>query len=226
MRALLLHTTDLLQTGTPVARPARPPTTRSLLLMVLLFGATYGAAMGTFGGNAHPRLLQMLFSAIKVPLLLLATFSLSLPSYFVLNTLLGLRNDVGDAIRALLATQAGLTIILCAFAPFTLFWYASFAGYEGAVFFNTLMFASASVAGQFLLRRLYRPLIARDLRHRALLRLWLLIYAFVGIQMGWLLRPFIGDPSLPTRFLREDPWGNAYVLTAQRIWQLFTHQMH
>jgi hypothetical protein len=157
---------------------------------------------------------------------LLATFSLSLPSYFVLNTLLGLRNDVGDAIRALLATQAGLTIILCAFAPFTLFWYASFAGYEGAVFFNTLMFACASVAGQFLLRRLYRPLIARDLRHRALLRLWLLIYAFVGIQMGWLLRPFIGDPSLPTRFLREDPWGNAYVLTAQRIWQLFAHQTH
>lgn len=226
MRALFLGANDMLLTGTPAARPARPPTIRSLLLMVILFGATYGAAMGTFGGQAHPRLLQMLFSAIKVPLLLLATFCLSLPSYFVLNTLLGLREDLGDAIRALLATQAGLTIVLCAFAPFTLFWYASFPDYEWALAFNMLMFAGASLTGQFLLRRLYHPLIAKNLRHRALLRLWLILYAFVGIQMGWLLRPFIGDPTLPTRFLREDPWGNAYVITASRIWELLTHQTH
>lgn len=226
MRALFFGANDLLLAGTPAARPTRPPSARSLLLMILLFGATYGAAMGTFGGHAHPRLLQMLFSAIKVPLLLLASFGLSLPSYFVLNALLGLREDVGDAIRALLATQACLTIVLCAFAPFTLFWYAGFPDYDQALGFNMLMFAGASITGQFLLRRLYRPLIAKNLRHRALLRLWLFIYAFVGIQMGWLLRPFIGDPTLPTRFLREDPWGNAYVLTAARIWELFVHPGH
>ena len=66
-------------------------------------------------------------------------------------------------------------------------------------------------SAQFLLRRFYQPLINRDKRHKTLLRAWIVIYAFVGIQMGWLLRPFVGDPGIPTRFFREDTWGNAYI---------------
>ena len=34
------------------------------------------------------------------------------PSFFVINTLLGLRDDFGRVVRALMATQAGLTVIL------------------------------------------------------------------------------------------------------------------
>ena len=29
-----------------------------------------------------------------------------------------------------------------------------------------------------------------------MLRAWMVIYVFVGIQMGWVLRPFIGNPRL------------------------------
>jgi hypothetical protein len=35
--------------------------------------------------------------------------------------------------------------------------------------------------------------------------------------MGWALRPFVGDPAQPTRFFREDAWGNAYVILAQKL---------
>ena len=49
--------------------------------------------MGTFGGLHGDRPLQLLYSALKVPLLLLVTFCLSLPSFFVLNTILGVRAD-------------------------------------------------------------------------------------------------------------------------------------
>jgi hypothetical protein len=44
-----------------------------------------------------------------------------------------------------------------------------------------------------------------------------LVYTFVGIQMGWILRPFVGDPSRPVAFFREDTWGNAYVILAQIV---------
>jgi hypothetical protein len=54
-------------------------------------------------------------------------------------------------------------------------------------------------------------LIARSKRHRTMLRVWLLIYAFVGIQMGWVLRPFIGHPDAPVQFFRYRAWGNAYI---------------
>ena len=68
-----------------------------------------------------------------------------------------------------------------------------------------------------LLRRHDRPLIARDPRHRRLLRGWIGLYAFVSIQMGWVLRPFVGDPAQPVRFVRADTWGNAYLKVFEMV---------
>ena|ERR1041384_1212368 len=178
---------------------------------IIAFGLLYGAAMGTFSGFWGERTLQVVYSAVKVPLLLLVTFFVALPSFFVLNTIMGLRQDFAYVMRALMATQAGLTIVLCSLCPMTLLWYRSSENYNAAILFNALMFAVASIAAQWLLRRYYRPLIARSKRHRTMLRVWLLIYAFVGIQMGWVLRPFIGHPDAPVQFFRYRAWGNAYI---------------
>lgn len=189
---------------------------------VVVCGASYGGVMGTFGGLAGDRPWQVVYSAVKVPLLLLATLLLSLPSFFVLNTLLGVRSDFARALRVLVAAQAGLTITLVALAPLTLFWYASSADYPTAILFNALMFAVASLGAQVIVRRGYRPLIARSPKHRWLLRAWIVVYAFVGIQMGWLLRPFVGAPGQPVEFVRDDSWGNAYVVVARMIWGVLT----
>ena len=191
----------------------------NLATYILLFGMMYGAVMGSFGGFVGDRLWQILYSALKVPLLLTSAFAISLPSFFVLNTLFGLRDDFGEAIRAL-ATQAGLAIVLASLAPFTALWYASCDYYEVAYLFNAFMFTIASLAAQWLLRRFYRPLIDRNPKHRILLWSWVIIYAFVGIQMGWVLRPFIGDPKLAVQFLRDESWGNAYVVIFESIWKI------
>lgn len=190
--------------------------------IVVLFGMFYGGVMGTFSATSLERTLQILYSAIKVPLLLLVTFLLSLPSFFVLNTLLGLRRDFAQAVQALITTQAALTVILSSLAPFTALWYASSADYNVAILFNAAMFAIASISAQLLLRRLYQPLVQRNRRHRALLRLWLVIYVFVGIQMGWVLRPFVGSPLAQTRFFREGAFTNAYEFVARLIWDVLT----
>lgn len=187
-------------------------------IMVLVFGATYGACMGTFFADGGvPRALQAVYSAAKVPLLLTLTFLLALPSFYVVNMLVGLGGDFSEALRALLSTQAGLTVILASLAPFTLLFYASSTQYDGAILFNAAMFAVASFAGQRLLRRFYAPLIARDPRHRRMVRVWLIVYAFVGIQMGWVLRPFVGRPGAPTTFFRSGAWGNAYVEVWEKV---------
>jgi hypothetical protein len=55
-----------------------------------------------------------------------------------------------------------------------------------------------------------------------MLRTWIVIYVFVGIQMGWVLRPFIGDPRAPVQFFREDSWSNAYVVVLEMIWRVMT----
>lgn len=182
-------------------------------------GAVYGAVMGGFGGLTGDRLPQVAYSAVKVPLLLAVTTGLALPSFFVLNTLLGLRADFRAALRAVLGTQAAVGVVLAALAPYTLVWYLTSGDYHEATLFNAGMFAVASVAAQWVLRRRYAPLVARNRRHRVMLRVWLVVYAFVGIQMGWVLRPFIGDPGTRPTFFRPGAWGNAYVVVAETAWQ-------
>jgi hypothetical protein len=208
-----------------ILAPGRPAVAwQQLWPTVIAFSFFYGAVMGTFGGVAGDRLWQVMFSAVKLPLLLAGAFLLGLPTFFVLNSLAGVRSDFGAVLRALVASQAGLAVVLGALAPYTALWYATSADYQAATLFNALMFAVASAAAQALLRRAYRPLIARHPAHRRLLRLWLLLYAFVGIQLAWVLRPFIGTPGAPVRFFREDAWGNAYVVVAQLVWGVLTRR--
>ncbi|MDR3617901.1 MAG: hypothetical protein P4L85_01015 [Paludisphaera borealis] len=191
---------------------------RSRLAVVVVFGTFYGAVMGAYGGLDADRPWQMLYSGLKVPLLLTSAFLLSLPTFFVLNTLLGLRADFPRVVRALVSTQAGLTVVLASLAPITAFAYISGIGYQPAILFNALMFGTASVSAQSLLRREYRELIARNPAHRVMLRAWLVVYVFVGIQMGWVLRPFIGDPVRSVQFFREDSWSNAYIAVLNIAW--------
>lgn len=167
--------------------------------------------MGSFAGTDGIRPAQMLVSAVKVPLLLLVTFAVSLPSFFMLNTLAGVRGDFAAVMRALVEAQAVMTTVLASLLPFTLLWYTSGANYHAAIVFNGLMFAIAACSGQLVLQRHYRPLVKRRPIHRILLYVWLAIYGFVGIQMGWVLRPFIGDPANTTTFFRAGAWSNAYV---------------
>jgi hypothetical protein len=188
----------------------------------LVCGAIYGAAMGSFGGTVGERAVQIAISASKVPLLLFVTFGLSLPSFFVLNNLFGVRGDFGLVMRALVGSQAGLTIVLASLTPYTLLWYASCPDYGWALLANGLAFAIASFSGQVLLRAWYRPLLARSTRHRWLLRAWLVVYVFVGVQMAWTLRPFVGEPGAPPQMFRTGAWGNAYEAVARIVWDTLT----
>ena len=217
MHGVLVNADNVLRRRRTTQADSR--TILSLIGLVVTFGTLYGAAMGSFGGLRGDGALQIIYSGFKVPFLLLATFALSLPSFYVVNSLMGLRRDFAEAIRALVATQAGLSVILAALAPFTLFWYASVDKYSDAVLFNAMMFAISSVSAQWILRDYYQPLIRRNPSHRWMLRTWLVVYAFVGIQMGWILRPFIGDPSSPVQFFREDSWGNAYMVVGKMLWR-------
>jgi hypothetical protein len=221
MAAWLAESDDILRRAPWVTRPLESGRAMGRLVgQLVIFGLLYGAAMGSYRGMVAESqwVRQMLFSGVKVPLLLTATFVLSLPSFFVINSLLGLRSDFARAVRALVAAQAGLAIVLASLAPFTMLWYASTSKYNLALVFNGAMFAVASFSAQWLVRGYYRPLVARNRRHRVVLWCWLVVYSLVAIQMAWLLRPFIGAPGHDVHFLRPDPWDNAYEFVARLVW--------
>ena len=189
----------------------------SLALMTIAGGSLYGAVMGSYG----IRPLQMLYSAIKVPALLGGSTLICLPSFYAINTLLGLRSDFGAACRGVLAAQATVAVMLAALAPITLFAYTWIGSYPAPILFNGLQFALATLAGHLLLLRHYAPLIQKNSRHRIARGAWLFFYVFVAIQMSWVVRPFIGAPGMPTQFFREDAWSNAYVWLVRTVLKVF-----
>ena len=186
-----------------------------LLALLAICGWVQGATMGSFGASP----LQALYSALKVPLLLAVASIVCLPSFYVLNTVLGLRDDFRDAMRGVVAAQATVAVALAALAPLIAFAYVSGIAYDTALIANGLAFAIAAACGQTTLQRHYRVLIARNPNHRYCRASWLGLYVFVAIQAAWVLRPFVGSPHLPTRFFREEAWSNAYVVVIRLVWQ-------
>jgi hypothetical protein len=201
---------ELLQAlGHGAASEARP-----LFTTIVAAGSLYGAFMGSYACHSLERLQMVLFSAVKVPLLIFATTGVCLPAFFVFNTVAGLRDAFGRAMRAIVAGQAATALALASLAPVVRFLYLSGIAYRPALIANSLLFTLATLAGQHVLACHYRRLIDEHPRHRLMIRLWLALYAFVGTQMGWMLRPFVGAPDVAVTFFRDEPFSNAYVAIA------------
>ena len=207
--------------GTAQASAAGVPWAR-IAGLVLAGGFVSGLVMGAYAG----RPLQSAYSGLKVPLLLAVSTLVCLPSFAVVNTVLGLRDDLRSALRAVLAVQATVAVVVGSLAPVAGVIYASGVSYRMAVVAHGVIFALATAAGQLTMNRHYRPLLARDPLHRVTAWGWSLLYAFVAIQSAWVLRPFIGSPDMPPRFLREDLWSNAYVIVARTVAELITGERY
>lgn len=50
-------------------------------------------------------------------------------------------------------------------------------------------------------------------------KFWIFIFAFVGMQLAWNLRPFVGDKNLPMEIFREKE-GNFYLAVIQSMGDL------
>ena len=215
MTPSLTHVDRLLKPSLPQQSEASQPHARDIATAIVLCAFCYGMAMG----SSDARALQMLYSGLKLPILLVVTCLLCFPAFFIANTLAGLRNDFPEAIRAIWTSQAVVAITLASLTPLTLFWYISSDVYRLAILFNALMMTIATIGGQIKLWSTYRRLIARNRKHLVMVWFWLFCYAFVGIQMGWTLRPFIGSAAAETTFFRSEAFSNAYVVVFRLIFR-------
>jgi len=118
-----------------------------------------------------------------------------------------------------MATTAVLTL---GFTPISVFFLLSARSYA---FFKILNVAILALTGVVGLRVLVTGMAAVAPRaegaappahNRRLLRGWLVVYAFVGTQLAWTLRPFFGAPGLPFELFRTLE-GNFYVNIVQTL---------
>jgi hypothetical protein len=56
---------------------------------------------------------------------------------------------------------------------------------------------------------------------KTVFRLWVIVFGLVGAQMGWVLRPFIGDPNLPFAVFRSRE-SNFFLAILQKLASLIS----
>jgi hypothetical protein len=80
----------------------------------------------------------------------------------------------------------------------------------------------AGIAANVRLLQLLRQLSGSRTIARRILLAWLAGNLFLGSQLSWILRPFIGSPGLPVEFLRGDALrGNFYEAVFHALKHLF-----
>lgn len=195
--------------------------------MILLGAGLYGAAMGYW---RDPQ--QALYVAIKFPLIILLTVFGNALLNGMLAPLLGLNIPFRRSFSAILMSFAVTAAILGAFSPLLAFvvWNAppiSQATLHGATYHfikltNVAVIAFAGTTGNArLLQLLVQVGGSRAAAFRVLFA-WLIINLFLGSQLSWILRPFIGSPNLPVEFFRTTALhGNFYENIFQTVLQLF-----
>ena len=115
---------------------------------------------------------------------------------------------------ALILTAITVTaVLLLSFAPIVLFFLLTTNHYQFLKLLNVGVFTISGIVGVRFLSQGMRVVSyggkegARARRN--VVRLWILVYAFVGSQMAWTLRPFVGAPGLEFELFRQ-LGGNFY----------------
>ena len=190
----------------------------ALCVGVIWLGAgAYGAAMASWRAP-----LAASYAAVKFPLIILLTTVGNTLLNAMLAPLLGLNIRLRQSFLAILISFTIASAILGAFSPLVAFlvWNAppmtaevnrSIGIYSFIQVTHVVVIAFAGVVGNVRLVQLLRELSgSRAIAWRVLLA-WLACNLFLGSQLTWILRPFIGSPLLPVEFLRPNAFqGNFY----------------
>ncbi|MBI3099141.1 MAG: hypothetical protein HYY93_13000 [Planctomycetes bacterium] len=166
-------------------------------LGILLVGVTgtglFGAAVGSYVGGS-----QVWHAAVKMPVLFLGTLGVSLMLMHVVGAAFRTDFSLDQTVLLCLSSIAVTGVILGALAPALALFFASGprGSYNTYLLLVLLMTAAIALGGAVSVGYLYRGLRTSARKGVQVLRTlacWLLVYHFVGGQMAWLLRPFVGD---------------------------------
>ncbi|HYU00510.1 MAG TPA: hypothetical protein VEK85_09035 [Gemmatimonadales bacterium] len=171
---------------------------RYAVVTIVALAGFFGMVAGAYSGPA-----QAVSAAVKLPFLFFATFAVCFPAFFVVQVLVGSRLRLLQVAVLVFGALALACVLLAAFVPITAFFLITGANYY---FQHLLNIAIAGIAGLFGMYALHEGLSLvcekREVYPRkalTIMRAWAVLFAFVGIQLAWSLRPFLGDRNQPFR---------------------------
>jgi hypothetical protein len=186
-------------------------------LTILVGAGLYGAAMGWWRAP-----LQAGYVGLKLPLIILLTAIGNGLLNAMLAPLLGLNIPFRQSFLSILTSFAIASLILAGFSPLVAFlvwnvppispqFHISAGTYSFIMVTHVCVIAFSGTMAHVHLRRLLMDLGGSRAVANRVVFAWLAGNLFLGSQLSWILRPFIGAPGLPVQFFREHPLeGNFY----------------
>lgn len=178
------------------------------LLVIVTGSALFGAAMGWWRAPE-----QALYTAIKFPLVILLTTLGNALLNAMLAPLLGLNLTFRQSLLSVLMSFTVVGAILAATSPLLAFvvWNTPPLAQQGTAYSSHSLLlllivgiiAFAGIAGNLRLLQLLRHLGGPEAARRVLFA-WLAVNLFLGSQLSWIFRPFVGSPGLPVQFFRNN----------------------
>lgn len=194
------------------------------LAISIVMGTIYGVEMGATNFlqgspmDAGHKALLVLITAVKVPCLFLLTLLIVWPPIYVSNAFMGARNSWRQITAMLLGGTAISSTMLASMVTVSFFFTLTSRQYDFIKLLHVLFFAYAGIVGLIFLQRCIGQL-SPSLNTRRLAFLWLLLYIFVGTQLAWVMRPFVGSPNEPFQVFRPRS-GNFYESVMGSVKQL------
>jgi hypothetical protein len=197
--------------------------------VIVIGTAAFGGAVGVWRDP-----LQGLYTAIKFPLIVLLTAVGNGLLNGMLAPLLGINISFRQSLLAIFMSFTIAAAVLGACSPLMYFVVWNMPALDtqaaGAATTHSVMFvmlvaimAMAGIAGNVRLLQLLRQLSGQQASARRTLMAWLAGNLLLGSQLTWVLRPFVGSPSLPVEFLRPNPLdGNFF----EALWVHAQHLFH
>jgi len=188
------------------------------LLIVCAFTFIYGMVMGSYHSFA-----QSVASGVKVFGLFIGTILICFPSFFVIQQVLGSKMGLRHMIVIVLSGFVLTSAIALSFAPIIIFFQITGGNYHFLQLLHVAVFIFSGIFGMRLMVEALK--FACDKKNIypqigvAVFRIWIIIMAFVGIQLAWNLRPFLCDKNEDFKLFRKYE-GNFYTAVIYSFQQL------
>jgi hypothetical protein len=153
--------------------------------------------------------VQALYSAVKMPLLILAVTGFSAVINTLLAQVLGARLSFRQVLVCELVGFAITSVLLAALCPLTFFFAlqappayspAAMTSYRTLLLLNTSVVGLCGILGNVQLFRLLAALTGSPRLAGRVLAAWILVAGLTGCELSWLFSPFLARPDIPIPF--------------------------
>jgi len=188
------------------------------ILLICGFAFLYGVLMGSYHS-----LLQSVVTGLKVIVLFLSSVIICFPSFFIIQQVLGSKMSFRQMIVIILSGVVLTATIALSFSPIVLIFQITGGNYHFLQLLHVAIFIFAGVFGmRLMVDALKYACETKSVYPQigvAVFRIWIIILAFVGVQLAWNLRPFLCQKDEPFKLFRKYE-GNFYTAIVYSVEQL------